>query len=116
MTEMNKSSGSSVSSNCTDSENFSVGSGGSDQGDHVHEKVELKLIADHANRKLSIFHYLGVGLWLGWFSFYAYLPIPVILLWWYCKPVLALFVVALITSHFAPLDHKLQPKVRFITS
>jgi hypothetical protein len=77
------------------------------------KRSKIELIGDHSNGKLTILHYMGISVWLGWFSFYAYLPITLALLWWYCKPVFALFIAAFITAHFLPIDRELQPDVTF---
>jgi hypothetical protein len=76
------------------------------------KRSKIVLIGDHSNGKLTVFHYLGISVWLGWFSFYAYLPFTLTLLWWYCKPVFALFIVGFITAHFLPIDRELQPDVQ----
>ncbi len=83
----------------------------------AHENVEkpikpiLTKIADHSVNKVTVFHYIGVGLWLGWFAFYAYLPIALVLFWMYCKPAFAVTVVFLVTAYLLPIDRELQPAV-----
>lgn len=82
-----------------------------------HENVEkpskatLKKVADHSKNKATIMHYLGVGLWLGWFGFYAYLPIVMTILWFYYKPGFIGMMVFLVVAHILPINRKLQPAI-----
>lgn len=76
-----------------------------------HKKIELKLIGDHSKNKVTMLHYMGISLWLGWFSFYAYLPFTLAFLWWFSKPIFGLFIVAFVTALLLPIDRELQPEV-----
>lgn len=80
-----------------------------DEEKKAHPKRELTRICDHRNR-MTFAHYLWVALWSGWFGFYFYLPIALIPMYLYCRPLIPVIVVLILTSNFLPLKRKLQPK------
>ncbi len=77
---------------------------------HKASKIELVRVADNSKSKVTINHYLGICLWLGWFGFYAYLPLMILVLWFVSKAALAALIIFLIVAFLLPIDRDIQPK------
>ena len=74
-------------------------------------KTELTKVADNTKAHVGLSHYAGICLWLGWFSFYFYLPFTMAILWYVSKPALGALIAFIVTLYLLPIDRELQPKV-----
>ena len=73
------------------------------------EPYKLTLVCDHSKEKPGIIQYLAVFTWLGWFAFYFYFPIIVIVLYYVSPLSLGLLIAAMVASSLYPCDRKVQP-------
>lgn len=83
---------------------------------NAQEKKPLHLVKDFSGKRIGLFHYIAMFLWLGWFLFYITLPVILYALYRYSTTALTVLLAIIVTSAMYPIKWKLQPKVRYISA